>query len=110
MVTVTVLLKRKPLLDPNAVNNATNVNGHTTNTNTITTNSGTTNSPTTLSDSSYFDRGQTMQLDWNAYNNSDSLNSKLYPVADIHGTETLKSLNYDDFLGSGGGDEDKVVS
>uniref|UniRef100_A0A095A3V0 Translocation protein SEC63-like protein n=1 Tax=Schistosoma haematobium TaxID=6185 RepID=A0A095A3V0_SCHHA len=109
MVTVTVLLKRKPLLDPNAVNNATNVNGHTTNTNTITTNSGTTNSPTTLSDPSYFDRGQTMQLDWNAYNNSDSLNSKLYPVADIHGTETLKSLNYDDFLGSGGGgDEDKV--
>ncbi|VDP52345.1 unnamed protein product [Schistosoma margrebowiei] len=110
MVTVTVLLKRKPLLDPNAVNNATNVNGHTTNTNTITTNSGTTNSPTTLSDSSYFDRGQTMQLDWNAYNNNDSLNSKLYPIADIHGTETLKSLNYDDFLGSGGGgdDEDKV--
>ncbi|XP_018652708.1 DNAj-related [Schistosoma mansoni] len=80
MVTVTVVLKRKPLLDPNAVSN-----------------------------SSYFDRGQTMQLDWNAYNNNDSLNSKLYPIADIHGTETLKSLNYDDFLGSGGGggDEDK---
>lgn len=109
MVTVTVVLKRKPLLDPNAVSSAMNANGHTTNTNTITTNSGTTNSPTTLPDSSYFDRGQTMQLDWNAYNNNDSLNSKLYPIADIHGTETLKSLNYDDFLGSGGGggDEDK---
>ncbi|KAH8858082.1 Translocation protein SEC63 like [Schistosoma japonicum] len=83
MVTVTVLLKRTPLLDPNAVNNA-NVNGHNA----------------TLSDLSYFDRNQTMRLDWNAYNN-DSSNSKLYPIAsDIHvASETSKSLNYDDYFG-----------
>ncbi|KAK4468232.1 hypothetical protein MN116_008388 [Schistosoma mekongi] len=83
MVTVTVLLKRTPLLDPNAVNNA-NVNGHTA----------------TLSDLSYFDRSQTMRLDWNAYNN-DSSNSKLYPIAsDIRvASETSKSLNYDDYFG-----------
>nr|CAH8861224.1 unnamed protein product [Trichobilharzia regenti] len=84
MVTVTVLLKRTPLLDPNAVNNAS-VNGN----------------GTSLSDIGYFDGGQTMRLDWNAY--SDSSNSKFYPIADVHGTESTKPLNYDDSLG----DEDK---
>ncbi|CAH8602494.1 unnamed protein product [Heterobilharzia americana] len=89
MVTVTVLLKRTPLLDPNAVNNAS-VNGN----------------GTSLSDIGYFDGGQTMRLDWNAYNDSAASNSKFYPIADVHGAESSKSLNYDDYLG----DEDKVYA
>ncbi|CAH8533122.1 unnamed protein product [Schistosoma turkestanicum] len=117
MVTVTVLLKRTPLLDPSVISSATNVNGHntiTTTTTTTTANTTNTNTTTTttslataaLSNSSYFDRGQTAQPDQNTYNDNNSLNSKLYPIADIHDTEILKSLNYDDFL-SGSVDNDK---
>lgn len=63
MVTVTVVLKRHPLLDPNAVNSATSNEGNSN----------------VLSDLRYSDGGQTACLDWNAH--KECSNSELYSPA-----------------------------